>query len=149
MQYGRVWERFVDLKQRYDPDNILLPGRHLLTNEEGELKDENDLACSDLYCGSAGAEFVIGGALGQVIRLNVVALSSGPCRATLGFASVDGASVGRSVAVTLAPGQAALLDLPMSIFTLVFGQRVEIRPVGRAVRGLRGARAPSRCGIRS
>jgi hypothetical protein len=74
---------------------------------------------------------MVGGALLQIIRLNLVAWPPGPvrsCNATLGFAAADGSALGRSSSVDLAPGQAAHLDLPMSGYNLRLGERVQIRP---------------------
>jgi hypothetical protein len=70
-----------------------------------------------------------GGTIGQVIRLNVVGIPPGPCRAVMGFTVSDGTAVGLSFMANLIPGRATFLDLPMSAFPLTFGQRVEIRPV--------------------
>lgn len=70
-----------------------------------------------------------GATLGQVMRLNVVGIPPGPCRAVMGFAFSDGTPVGPTFMANLIPGRATFLDLPMSAFPLTYGQRVEIRPV--------------------
>jgi hypothetical protein len=72
---------------------------------------------------------ITGGAIGQVMRLNVVGIPPGPCRAVLAFALSNGTAVGPSYIANLTPGRATFLDLPMSAFALTYGQRVEIRPV--------------------
>jgi hypothetical protein len=79
----------------------------------------------------AGDFAPIGVALGQVLRLNLVAVDPGPCRALMSFASSNGTAVGPSFTANLMPGQATLLDLPMSTVPLAFGQRIEIVPVVR------------------
>ena len=82
-------------------------------------------------------------ALGQVLRLNVVAYPPSPayppnpCVASLAFADRNGGAVGPATTVSLNPGQSASLDLNSgtiianlgtSSFAL-FGQRAEVRPV--------------------
>ena len=82
-------------------------------------------------------------ALGQVLRLNVVAYPPSPayppnpCVAALSFADRNGNAVGPATTVSLNPGQSASLDLNggavvtrlgTSSFPL-FGQRAEVRPV--------------------
>lgn len=71
----------------------------------------------------------IGVAPGQVLRLNLVAVPPGPCRAVMSFAGADGAAAGSSFSADLLPGHAAFLDLPMSGPLRPFGTRAEIRPV--------------------
>ncbi len=82
-------------------------------------------------------------ALGQVLRLSVVAnppspaYPPSPCVASLGFADRNGDAVGPATTVSLNPGQSASLDLNSSVVITglgsssfaLFGQRTEVRPV--------------------
>jgi len=82
-------------------------------------------------------------ALGQVLRLSVVAYPPSPayppnpCVASLTFADRNGNAVGPATTVSLNPGQSASLDLNSSdVITnlgtssfALFGQRTEVRPV--------------------
>jgi hypothetical protein len=75
---------------------------------------------------------LIGAALGQTVRLNVLwppgpVIPSGPARITLGF-DIPGFPPGPTRTVDLMPGEGAFLDLPMDGFGLRLGQRVELRP---------------------
>jgi hypothetical protein len=82
-------------------------------------------------------------ALGQVLRLNVVAYPPNPafppdpCVAALSFADRNGNAVGPATAVSLNPGHSASLDLTTSVVVTslgtssfaLFGQRAEVRPL--------------------
>jgi hypothetical protein len=90
------------------------------------------------------AQFGVQGlALGEVLRLNVVAYPPNPayppdpCVASLGFADHNGNAVGPVTKVSLNPGQSASLDLNSSAVITnlgtssfaLFGQHAEVRPV--------------------
>ncbi len=65
----------------------------------------------------------------QTIRLNVLAHPPQPCFGILGFVDSNGNPIGRTLPVSLNPGQAAFLDLPGALLPpSVFG-RVEVLPV--------------------
>jgi len=70
-------------------------------------------------------------ALGQVLRLNVVAFPPNPCSAAIGFLGANGQvpqpDPGKTV--YLNPGEAAFVDLPAGTLGLPFGQRAELQPV--------------------
>ncbi len=82
-------------------------------------------------------------ALGQVLRLNIVAYPLNPayppdpCLASLGFADRNGNAVGPATTLSLNPGQSASLDLNSSVVITslgsssfaLFGQHAEVRPV--------------------
>ncbi|HML15611.1 MAG TPA: hypothetical protein VK419_01245 [Bryobacteraceae bacterium] len=68
-------------------------------------------------------------ALGQTLRLNVVAFPPDPCYATIGFLNNQGQPVPGAMAVSLAPGQAGLIDLHAASLGLKLGQRAELQPV--------------------
>jgi hypothetical protein len=65
----------------------------------------------------------------QTVRLNVVAFPPSPCVGQLSFVNSNGAPVGNTLNVQLAPGQAAWLDLPGSTLVTQLGQRAEVRPI--------------------
>jgi len=90
------------------------------------------------------SEFAMQGlALGQVLRLNIVAYPLNPayppdpCLASLGFADRNGNAVGPATTLSLNPGQSASLDLNSSVVITslgsssfaLFGQHAEVRPV--------------------
>jgi len=69
-------------------------------------------------------------ALGQTLRLNVVAYPPNPCVSMLGFLDSSGVpepEPGRQV--NLQAGQGAFLDLPAAVLGLSTGQRAEVPPV--------------------
>jgi hypothetical protein len=70
-------------------------------------------------------------ALGQVLRLNVVAFPPVPCSATIGFRTSNGQvpQPTPDKTVYLNPGEAAFIDLPAGALGLQFGQRAELQPV--------------------
>jgi hypothetical protein len=70
-------------------------------------------------------------ALGQVLRINVLAFPSGPCRAQLSFVDRNGTQYpsGPVKTVHLNPGQADSLDISAASLGVQFGHRVELRPV--------------------
>ena len=69
-------------------------------------------------------------ALGQVLRLNVVAFPPDPCSATIGFLGANGSpQPAPDKTVFLNPGEAAFVDLPAGLLGLQFGQRAELQPV--------------------
>lgn len=74
----------------------------------------------------------VGGALGQGVRLTVVAGPAivppgAPVEATIGFVDLNGNAVGPSAQVALNPGQTQSLEWNPPVQQL--GQRVEVRPV--------------------
>ncbi len=71
----------------------------------------------------------------QTVRLNVVAYPPDPCVGELSFANAEGAQVGNTLNVQLAPGQAASLDLPGTTLVTKLGQRAEVLPVVTAPNG--------------
>jgi hypothetical protein len=71
----------------------------------------------------------------QTVRLNVVAYPPDPCVGQLSFVNSQGAQVGNTLNVQLAPGQAAWLDLPGSTLVTKLGQRAEVQPVVTAPNG--------------
>jgi hypothetical protein len=71
----------------------------------------------------------------QTVRLNVVAFPPDPCVGQLSFVNSQGAQVGNTLNVQLAPGQAAWLDLPGSTLVTKLGQRAEVQPVVTAPNG--------------
>lgn len=86
---------------------------------------------------------MVGMALGQTLRLNVVAYPGGPCKAQIGFANSNGApSTLPDKIVALNPGQADSLDVSAASLGLRFGQRVELRPI---VAVIFDPNAPSAC----
>ena len=67
-------------------------------------------------------------ALGQVLRLNVVAFPPNPCSATIGFRNSSGQPVPvPDKTVYLNPGEAAFIDLPAGALGIQFGQRAELQ----------------------
>ena len=69
-------------------------------------------------------------ALGQVLRLNVVAFPPNPCSAAIGFLNSGGLPTPQpDKTVYLNPGEAAFIDLPAALLGLQFGQRAELQPV--------------------
>ncbi len=65
----------------------------------------------------------------QTVRLNVLAHPPNPCFGILGFVDANGNPIGRTLPVSLKPGEAAFLDLPGPLLPpTVFG-RVEVLPV--------------------
>ncbi len=69
-------------------------------------------------------------ALGQVLRLNVVAFPPDPCSATIGFLDSNGVPMPEpDKSVYLNPGEAAFIDLPAGALGIQFGQRAELQPV--------------------
>jgi hypothetical protein len=71
----------------------------------------------------------------QTVRLNVVAIPPDPCVGELSFANAQGAQVGNTLNVQLAPGQAASLDLPGTMLVTKLGQRAEVQPIVTAPNG--------------
>ena len=65
----------------------------------------------------------------QTARLNVVAFPPDPCVGELSFVNAQGAQVGNTLNVQLAPGQAGSLDLPGTTLVTKLGQRAEVQPV--------------------
>ena len=73
---------------------------------------------------------MVGIALGEVLRLNVVAYPPNPCVAQIGFQDANGQPVPEpDETVSLGPGQSALVDLPAARLGLQPGQRAELQPV--------------------
>jgi hypothetical protein len=70
---------------------------------------------------------MVGVALGETLRLNVVAYPPSPCIATLGFVNADGIR-GNGVPVNLQPGQSAFLDFIANTALTQLGQRIALRP---------------------
>jgi len=91
---------------------------------------------------------MVGIALGQILRLNVVAFPPTPCSATLGFRGSNG-NTPQPVpdkTVTLNPGQADFLDISAASLGVQFGHRVELRPVVTVLQTVSAASsAPSVC----
>jgi hypothetical protein len=73
---------------------------------------------------------MVGIALGDVLRLNVVAYPPNPCVAQIGFLNANGTPEPEPVKiVNLLPGQSAFVDLPAGRLGLLTGQRAELQPV--------------------
>ncbi len=73
---------------------------------------------------------LVGLALGQTVRLNVVAFPPDPCLGVLQFLDSHGAPQPMpDISVALQPGQAAFLDLPAALLGLQPGQRAEVQPI--------------------
>ena len=74
---------------------------------------------------------MVGIALGQVLRLNVVAFPPNPCSATIGFLNHNGQvpqpQPGKTV--FLNPGEAAFVDLSAAALGIPAVQRREFQPV--------------------
>jgi hypothetical protein len=73
--------------------------------------------------------FPQGLAPGQTLRLNVVGYPPDPCDGLLGFLDKNGAALGPSLQVNLAPGAAASLDLNADQLGLKVGEHIEVQPV--------------------
>jgi hypothetical protein len=86
---------------------------------------------------------MVGIALGQVLRLNVVAFPPVPCFAQLGFVNNSGTPPFPSKTVTLQPGQADFLDVSAASLGIGFGHRAELSPVASVMPGPNAA--PSVC----
>jgi hypothetical protein len=76
----------------------------------------------------------VGGALGQGVRLTVVAGPANvppgaPVEANLGFVDVSGNPIGPSAQVSLSPGQTQSLEFNADTLVQHLGRRVEVRPV--------------------
>jgi len=65
----------------------------------------------------------------QTARLNVVAYPPDPCVGQLSFVNSNGAQVGNTLDVQLAPGQATFLELPGGTLVTKLGQRAEVQPI--------------------
>jgi hypothetical protein len=74
---------------------------------------------------------MVGIALGQAVRLNIVAFPPNPCSAAIGFLDANGQVPQPEPVKTvyLNPGEAAFVDLPAGALGLPFGQRAELQPV--------------------
>lgn len=98
---------------------------------------EPDLPNVSLQFGMAGI------ALGQVLRLNLVAYPPVPCSATIGFLNSNGQypQPEPDKTVYLNPGEAAFIDLPAGALGLQFGQRAELQPVVALQPGANGSSA--------
>jgi hypothetical protein len=70
-------------------------------------------------------------ALGQVLRLNVVAYPPSPCSATIGFLNHNGQwpQPNPDKTVFLNPGEADFIDLPAAALGIQAGARREFQPV--------------------
>jgi hypothetical protein len=84
-----------------------------------------------------------GGGIGQIARLvvegPVMPPPGGPVQAQLGFLDISGNAIGPTSTVTLNPGQIQSLDLNLSEFARLPGQRIEVRPVITQVPDAAGA----------
>ncbi len=81
-------------------------------------------------------------ALGQVLRLNVVAFPPDPCSAVIGFLGANGQPQPEpDKTVYLNPGEAAFVDLSAGALGLAFGQRAELQPVVTLQPGANGSSA--------
>lgn len=80
---------------------------------------------SNPFFGLAGIAF------GQVLRINVLAFPTGPCRAQLSFVDRNGFQFPNNPikSVNLNPGQADSLDISAASLGVQLGHRVELRPV--------------------
>jgi hypothetical protein len=78
---------------------------------------------------------MVGLAVLQTARLNVVAFPPNPCIGQLSFVNSNGVQVGNALTVQLAPGEAASLDLPGSTLVTKLGQRAEVQPIVTAPNG--------------
>jgi hypothetical protein len=73
---------------------------------------------------------LVGLALGQTVRLNVVAYPPDPCSGVLRFLDSHGVPIPEpDMPVALQAGQSAFLDLPAALLGLSPGQRAEVQPV--------------------
>lgn len=66
---------------------------------------------------------------GQSMRINVAAVTSEPCVATLGFTNKSGKAVGPGKSVNLTAGKGKSLDLDSTVLGLTTGQTTEVQPV--------------------
>jgi hypothetical protein len=78
----------------------------------------------------------------QTVRVNVIAYPPDPCVGQLSFLDSQGAPVGNALAVQLAPGQAASLDLAGSALVTTLGQRAEVQPTVVSFRTEDASRRP-------
>jgi hypothetical protein len=82
---------------------------------------------------------LMGGALGQTLRLNVVnPVRAGdvvplPCHVLAGFKGIRGATLGAVQDLNLAPGQAGFVELNFNNYVSRFGERLQVRPAMAAV----------------
>jgi hypothetical protein len=60
---------------------------------------------------------------------SVTRVASGPVKANLGFVDLNGKSIGRSLPVTINPGEIVSLDFPANDYINRPGQRLEVVPV--------------------
>jgi hypothetical protein len=83
---------------------------------------------------------MVGIALGQAVRLNVVAYPPNPCSAAIGFRDANGQAPqpNPSKTVYLNPGEAAFVDLPAGALGLSLGQRAELQPIVTLLPGANG-----------
>ena len=84
---------------------------------------------------------MVGIALGQVLRLNVVAWPPDPCSAAIGVLDATGIVLLAGKTVYLNPGEAAFVDLPAAALGLSLGQRAELQPVVTLQPGANGSSA--------
>src|SRR6476620_633885 len=82
---------------------------------------------------------LMGGALGQTLRLNVVNPAGAgdvlplPCHLLVAFKGIRGATLGPVQDLNPAPGQAAFAELNFNSLVSRFGERVEVHPAMAAV----------------
>ena len=82
---------------------------------------------------------LMGGALGQTLRLNVMNPARAgdvlplPCHVLVGFKGIRGATLGPVQDLNLAPGQAAFVELNFNNHVSRFGERVQVHPAMAAV----------------
>jgi hypothetical protein len=82
---------------------------------------------------------LMGGALGQTLRLNVVNPARAgdvlplPCHVLVGFQGIRGATLGPVQDLNLAPGRAGFVELNFNNYVSRFGERLQVHPAVAAV----------------
>lgn len=88
-----------------------------------------------LVLAASPPEPILGGSAGQAMRIMVAGDGSVRCLAVAGFRNSEGASPEPDRTFDLSPGQTGFFDLNLGRLAGRFGQRVELRPLVRVLRG--------------
>ena len=87
------------------------------------------LTLANLASGQGTTSFpMIGITDAQSLQINIIADSTGPCVAELGFQNSSGASVGPTLSVDLVAGQSASMAVNGNTLVKGFAQRIELLP---------------------